>query len=120
MTEWRWPDFTVEELGCRHCGTDGCSDEAKDALQMLRDRVDRPLRINSAYRCSIHNTAVGGSKHSRHMVGDAFDVSTAGWTKTERRLFMLSAIEVGFKGFGGYDNFIHIDLGRERSWGEEI
>jgi len=113
---WRWPNFTVEELGCRHCGTDGCSDEAKDLLQTLRDRVARPLRINSAYRCSIHNLAVGGSKHSRHMYGDAFDIGTAGWTKSEVDLFILSAKHVGFTGFGRYQNFIHIDTGRPREW----
>jgi len=116
MTDWRWPNFTPEELSCRHCGTDGCSDEAKDSLQELRGRVGRPLRINSAYRCSIHNMSVGGSRHSRHMVGDAFDISTAGWTDSERELFILSAKHVGFTGFGRYLTFIHIDTGRAREW----
>lgn len=43
-------------------------------LQTVRTRVGKPLRIVSGYRCVQHNAAVGGSRHSQHLVGRAADV----------------------------------------------
>ncbi len=44
-------------------------------LQILRDYVGRPVRINSAYRCVQHNDNVGGSKTSQHKLGKAADIT---------------------------------------------
>ncbi len=46
-------------------------------LQPLRDRVGRPLRVNSGYRCPELNRAVGGAETSQHVRGEAADVAAA-------------------------------------------
>jgi uncharacterized protein YcbK (DUF882 family) len=51
-------------------------------LQVLRDEVKRPIRINSGYRSPQHNRKVGGATKSRHVVGDAADIVVTGMTPT--------------------------------------
>ena len=42
-------------------------------LQPLRDHYKKSIHVNSGYRCTELNTAIGGSKHSQHMKGQAAD-----------------------------------------------
>ena len=46
-----------------------------NVLQPLRDIVGVPLRVNSGYRCSELNAAVGGVPTSQHVKGEAADVA---------------------------------------------
>ena len=56
-------------------------------LDPIRERYGSPLRISSGYRCKKLNDAVGGSKTSQHMNGEAADlIPVDGDT---RRLFYL-------------------------------
>lgn len=120
---WRWPNFSAEEMACRHCGAIDVSARALDRLQALRDKIGRPFIINSAYRCPAHNKAVGGAKASRHMAGDAFDVSMS---NHDPHRFKAEADAAGFVGIGTYPpkggrhNFIHIDTrpGAPARWGD--
>jgi len=48
-------------------------------LQPLRDALGRPMRVNSAYRGPEANKAVGGSKTSQHMTGEAADIEFDGF-----------------------------------------
>ncbi|SEP03198.1 Peptidase M15 [Salinihabitans flavidus] len=116
---WRWPDFSPAEIACRGTGQFKLHPEAMDRLQALRDRLDKPLIVRSAYRSPDHNRAVGGPKASKHMDGTAFDISMANHDPVA---FEAAAREVGFLGFGFYprSNFMHVDLGPERSWGERF
>lgn len=114
-TEWsqRWPNFTEAEVSCPHCNVCHIDDQALDKLQALRDVIG-PLTINSAFRCQEHNEAVGGASQSRHLFGDAFDISTKNVGKD--RLFAV-AVDVGFTGFGFYNSFLHVDTWKPRTWG---
>ena len=114
MSKWRWKNFSEDEVSCSCCGIMGVKPPALDKLQALREAVGVPLTINSAYRCPEHNEAVGGSENSRHKAGDAFDISLKGVNKYK---LLERAKKVGFKGFGFYNSFLHVDLGRSRSWG---
>jgi len=111
---WRWPNFSPSEMACHHCGELLIDEEAMDNLQKLRDKVGAVININSAYRCAVHNRNVGGARLSMHRLGKAFDLSTIGMVKEE---MYLQAHEVGFTGFGFYDSFLHVDTGKERTWG---
>lgn len=42
-------------------------------LEPLRFLLKTPLKINSGYRCPALNKAVGGSKNSQHLKGEAAD-----------------------------------------------
>jgi hypothetical protein len=48
-------------------------------LQPLRDAMGRSMRVNSAYRGPEANKAVGGSKTSQHMTGEAADIEFDGF-----------------------------------------
>lgn len=116
-SEWRWPSFTPQELACRGTGQLMIEPAAMDKLQALRNKLGRPIIINSGYRSPSHNAAVGGAKNSMHMKGIAFDCKQDNQNPEE---FIKAAVAVGFKGIGTYpkQNFIHVDARpNEARWG---
>ena len=46
----------------------------KEVLEPLREHTQEPVIISSGYRCLTLNAAVGGSKTSQHMTGEAADI----------------------------------------------
>jgi len=114
---WRWPDFSPEEIACRGDGAIQINEAALDLLQALRTRLGVPLIVHSAYRSPDYNRQVGGAKYSMHLQGAAFDISMANHDPVK---FEAAARAVGFTGFGFYprQNFMHIDIGRARQWGD--
>lgn len=57
-------------------------------LDPLREKYGKPIRVNGAYRCPELNKAVGGSKTSQHMTGQAADI-TVGNPDANKKLFNL-------------------------------
>lgn len=118
---WIWPHFSPRELACKGTGRLLIQRRAIVALQALRREVGRPMVILSAYRTPEHNRRVGGARDSRHMLGDAFDVSMEGHDPVE---FEAAARRHGFRGFGFYPRssppFMHIDRGAPRTWGDRF
>lgn len=55
-------------------------------FEPLREWYERPIKINSFFRCEALNTAVGGSKTSQHSKGEAIDMS-AGSKAENKKLF---------------------------------
>ncbi len=49
-----------------------------EVLQPVRDHFARPVIVSSGYRAPAVNAAVGGSKTSQHMLGEAADIEIAG------------------------------------------
>ena len=47
---------------------------AENVFQPLRDHFGVPIGISSGYRCKTLNKAIGGSKYSQHMIGEALDI----------------------------------------------
>lgn len=116
-TAWRWPDFAPAEIACRSTGKLLVNAPALDRLQALRRALGRPMIVNSAYRSPEHNARVGGATKSQHLSGAAFDISMA---NHDPESFIRAARQAGFTGIGTYprSNFIHIDTGPDRVWGE--
>ena len=77
----------------------------------------KSLKINSAYRDPETNKRIGGARKSRHLRGDAIDISVRGMSTQERKRLIESLIAAGFKGIGVYRTAIHADLGGKRTWG---
>ncbi len=102
-----------------HTGRAAVNEPALDRLQVLRDRLGKPLIVRSAYRSPEHNRAVGGATRSKHLDGAAFDIAM---TNHDPVAFEAAARQVGFLGFGFYprSGFMHIDLGPARQWGERF
>jgi hypothetical protein len=47
---------------------------AEQVLEPARQRLGKPITVNSGYRCQVHNRAVGGATSSQHMRGEATDI----------------------------------------------
>ena len=58
---------------------------AENVFQPLRDHFGVPIGVSSGYRCKQLNKAVGGSKYSQHMVGEALDIDADIYGKITNR-----------------------------------
>jgi zinc D-Ala-D-Ala carboxypeptidase len=118
MSQWRWPDFSPQEMACRGTGQLMIVPQAMDKLQSLRTKLAAPMIVNSAYRSPQHNAAVGGTKASKHMEAIAFDIRM---DNHDPDAFIAAALSVGFNGIGTYpkQNFVHVDARPARAaWGK--
>jgi hypothetical protein len=52
-------------------------------LEDVRTLLDKPIKINSAYRAPKVNASIGGSKTSQHCGGCAADIRVTGMTPDE-------------------------------------
>jgi hypothetical protein len=109
--------FSNDEMKCKcGCGENECEQPLYDALEKLRAAVskalgkDTPLHVNSAYRCSKHNKAVGGAYTSQHVLGRAADVRVSGQTPAWLEKIARTIPEI--KGIGRDDHkmFVHVDV----------
>jgi len=106
--------FHFDELKSKGNGTLFLNLGALRRLNLLRSIVDQPLVIYSAYRDPEHNKLVGGVPNSYHTKGKAFDIKAP--RRAERLYLLGAAFQAGFRGFGLYPNFIHVDVGKPRYW----
>jgi len=97
------PHFSVAELSRSEAAARNGIDNTPDAealenlralcdnvLEPLRAAVGKPLRVNSAYRGPKANAAIGGSKTSQHMTGEAADVEVDGMDNTQLAKLIVS------------------------------
>ena len=106
--------FLWTELECKcGCGNRYIQTAAINKLQLMRNLIGKPIIINSAARCPIHNTTVGGAPKSQHRATEsrpstAFDIALNG--HTSKHDLITLAKQVGFKGLGTkYNSFVHVD-----------
>ncbi|NLJ34249.1 MAG: DUF882 domain-containing protein [Firmicutes bacterium] len=100
-------NFRLREFQCACCGQVKLHPYLVQRLQALRERLGRPVLINSGYRCKKHNAAVGGAPQSLHLEGMAADIRVAGIAAS--KLGHLSEA-LGFTGIGIYPGFVHVDI----------
>lgn len=107
--------FSVAELEC-HCGKckfPGMDEEFMDLVERVRDIVEAPLSVSSAYRCPVHNNAVSSTgSNGPHTTGQAIDIKCSG---NKAHKVLDAAMGVGMTGIGIQQKgnhagrFIHID-----------
>jgi zinc D-Ala-D-Ala carboxypeptidase len=51
---------------------------ATEIFDKVRDHFNVPIRVSSFFRCKELNAAIGGSKTSQHMTGEAIDMQATG------------------------------------------
>lgn len=104
-------NFKSSELACSCCNSEQVQQWALDKLQTVRDAVNRPLSITSAYRCSKHPVEAkkieSGKKPGTHNQGLAFDVYVS--NGLERAEIVIAGLSSGATGIGVDKNFIHLD-----------
>lgn len=83
---------TADKLGIYNTPTTevsvALSNLVTHVLDPLREMYGKAITVNSGYRCSKLNAAVGGAKTSQHMRGEAADI-TAGSKTENKKLFEL-------------------------------
>ena len=102
-------EFDCQGKGC--CSQTIINPQLVKYLQKIREHFNAPITITSAYRCSVHNSRVGGAPGSRHGKGDAADIVVKGHSPKEVAQYCES---IGIKGIGLYETaadgyFVHID-----------
>lgn len=87
---------------------------AQMIFEPLREWVGGPIKINSFYRSSALNEAIGGSSRSQHCQGRAMDIDDIYGYKTNKEMFEWIKEHLDFDQmiweFGNEDNpdWIHI------------
>ena len=102
--------FKEKEMACRcnECETPEMSTELFAVLELVRLRFREPVTITSGYRCPTHNMNVGGARGSRHMKGDAADISVRNVTPKCVEQFLLDTFPNSY-GIAAGKGFTHID-----------
>ena len=87
-------------------------------LQILRDYLNRSIKINSGYRSPAHNKSVGGVANSQHVKGKASDIVIKGLSSVEVYNTIEYLISIGKMkegGLGLYNGFVHYDIRNKRA-----
>ena len=111
------PHFTVKELvssGGRAAPVARISPELVRALEAIRERAGKAVRITSGYRSWARNKAVYAARNkkptdSRHCSGQAADISVAGLSGTQLAKLAIDAAGTNL-GIGIARTFIHVDV----------
>ena len=87
---------------------------AEKIFEPLRKWVGGPIRINSFYRGTELNKAIGGSSKSQHCKGQAMDIDDTGCHKTNAEMYAWIKDNVDFDqmiwefGDDNNPNWVHI------------
>ena len=89
-------------------------------LQTLRDYINKPIQVNSAWRSEEYNASIGGVKNSQHIMGRAADIVIKGMTPIEVSKIIEELVGKGDMlqgGLGIYSSFVHYDIrGTKARW----
>ena len=117
-----WKEGTYSRTGDR-LGLDNTPNEeqikcmkevAENLFEPLREWVGGPIKINSFFRGEPVNTAIGGSKYSQHMKGQAIDIDDTFGHKTNAEMYHYIKDNLDFDQliweFGDKDNpnWVHV------------
>lgn len=120
----RW--FKEKEFACRCCGElppfarENIEALVRNVLDPVREKLGKPIQVNSGYRCEKHNKDVGGVRNSQHMKGEAADIAPAGFKsssvpefKAELERLKQLIIENGkYDQLITYPTFLHVSFKR--------
>lgn len=89
-------------------------------LQVLRNYLGEPVKLNSGYRTPSYNKKVGGKSASKHLLAQAADITVK--SKTPKQLAfiiekLISEKKMKQGGLGLYPGFVHYDIrGTKARW----
>lgn len=119
-----WKDiryFTRAEFKCK-CGGRFCNGYPVEIdmnmvkiADEIRNRIGKPIQINSGIRCKTHNANVGGVSNSRHLYGNAADLGCPSGCTPEQMASIAEEIMGDTGGIGIYQWGIHIDTRSTKS-----
>ncbi len=101
--------FRQGEFACSCCEETGVVPHLLAVLELVRIKFNKPVFINSGYRCPQHNLEVGGVTNSQHVQYTAADIEVADISPAEVHAF-LNVVFPNSYGLGLYDTFVHVDV----------
>lgn len=113
--------FTEDEFRCKcGCGRADMDEEFVRLCDELRTVHNKPLKVNSGYRCPDHNDRVSSTgRDGPHTTGKAVDFGVSGEDADD---LLDLAYEMGFRGKGIHQRgdwggrFLHLDTIKKRIW----
>jgi uncharacterized protein YcbK (DUF882 family) len=111
-------NFSLHEFDCND-GTPvpehllGNVEALAEQLQILRDYLKEPVRINSAFRHANYNKKIGGAPDSMHLRAMAADITVKSKTPKQVKAVierLIKAKKLKFGGIGLYPGFVHVDI----------
>ena len=120
-------NFNLSEFQCS-CNCDMPKEvlcniqKVANQLQIIRDKVNAPIKVNSAYRCLNHNRGIGSNDSSQHVLGNAVDIVIQGQIPEQTANLielLISNGDILQGGLGKYNTFTHYDIGhngKKRRW----
>lgn len=105
--------LTLSEFSCK-CNYADCTDtlvgeDFIKAWNISRALWDKPLKINSGFRCIRHNFDVGGKEGSRHKKGLACDIDTSKLDAIEKAT-LGAILRDQFDFVLEYPSFFHVQI----------
>jgi len=94
--------------------------ELANNLQIIRDCIEKPIKLTNAYRSLSHNRSIGSKDTSQHVKGKAADLQVEGMTPQRlytiiEDLILKGKVKEG--GLGLYNTFVHYDIrGTRARW----
>ena len=79
-------------------------------LQPLRDKVQHPLVLNSGFRSTALNKAIGGAKDSQHLKGEASDIHCESTMEVLALAQIVIRHKLPFDQMILYDTFLHLSF----------
>ena len=117
-------NFTVNEFAQKDGKSDTVLIDSRlpEVLQRIRDKFQKPIRINSGYRTAAYNKAVKGATNSLHIQGTAADIAISGVTPFDVACAAEEVLCAMFipGGIGQYDTFTHVDVRGNPKWRENM
>lgn len=74
-------------------------------LDPAREKLGRPIMVNSGFRCVVHNRKVGGASTSQHMRGEAADLRFSGKPEELAKVIVENGV---FDQLIIYPTFVHV------------
>lgn len=102
---------TDKKITCSCCGTGDLVPEVYAVLELVRAYFNRPVTINSGYRCLKYNRSIGSNDRSQHPKGTAVDIRVKDIEPVEVYEFLDETFPNTY-GIGLYVdmNFVHTDV----------
>ena len=101
--------FSKAELQCK-CGCEQAPMDTQFLMMIdeLREKLNKPLRVSSGFRCPSHNSKVSGTGETGpHTTGMAIDLAV---DRTFAYETLKIAMAMGFTGIGIASSFVHVDI----------
>jgi uncharacterized protein YcbK (DUF882 family) len=90
---------------------------SENLFEPIREWYDKPIKINSFYRCLALNKAVNGSKTSGHVLGNSIDISGGNKVENKKIFDFIKLSGLNFdQVINEYDyTWIHISLKKDKN-----